>query len=124
MCKIILPIKKKYSRDILDGIKKYELRRSIPKRNVDNILIYETAPTSKVVGEIKIIVTHHLPLKQLWDLTKKSNSLTKKEFLAYFTGKKKGYAYEVSSIREFKRPMSIKRYGFNFPPQGFVYKNN
>ena len=65
MCRIILPIKKKYSDDILDGSKKYELRRSVPRRTVDDILIYETAPMSKVVGQIKILDTHFLPLEDL-----------------------------------------------------------
>ena len=123
MCKIILPIKKKYSDDILNGSKRFELRRSIPRIAVNDILIYETAPMSKVVGRIKISDTHFLPLEALWKLTKGSNSLTKKEFMDYFIGKKKGYAYEVKTFKRFKRPMSLKRYGINFAPQGFVYKD-
>ena len=43
--------------------------------------------------------------------------------MAYFIGKKKGYAYEVLSTKKFKRPLSLKRYGVNFAPQGFVYKD-
>jgi len=44
MSKILLPIKPKYSRALLQAIKTFETRRKVPKRKVNEILIYETKP--------------------------------------------------------------------------------
>ena len=54
MCKILLSINPEYSYQILQGTKKYEYRRQIAKRTVDEILIYSTAPDMKVIGSVKV----------------------------------------------------------------------
>ena len=54
MCKILLSINPEYSSQILQGTKKYEYRRQIAKRAVDEILIYSTAPDMKIIGSVKV----------------------------------------------------------------------
>ena len=54
MCRILLSINPEYSSKIMQGIKKYEFRRQIAKRNVDEIIIYSTFPQMKVIGSVKV----------------------------------------------------------------------
>ena len=67
---IILAINPEYVQRIFTGEKKYEFRKIICKKAVDKILIYETAPTSKIVGEVTVkSILKESPLN-LWQLTK------------------------------------------------------
>ena len=56
--KVLMSIKPLYAEQILQGKKKYEYRRRIFKRSdVSSLVIYESAPVSLVVGEVKIFLT-------------------------------------------------------------------
>ncbi len=124
MCEILLPIKPKYSQDIFKGYKKYELRRAIPKKEVEKIYIYETYPTMKIVGEVSVKKTHTKELKKLWDLTRKTNSLKRNEFFEYFNGKEEGHAFEIASYIKYEVGISLSEVGIKHAPQGFIYAKN
>lgn len=48
---VILSIKPRFARAIMDGSKRYELRRRIFKNeNVDTAYIYATSPVKKIIG--------------------------------------------------------------------------
>ena len=49
-----MSINPEYVEKILSGTKKYEFRKSKCKREVSEIIIYSTAPVSKVVGKVKV----------------------------------------------------------------------
>ena len=55
MCTILLSIKPEYSNRILAGTKKFEFRRQVAKRHVDQILIYSTFPEMKVVASVAVL---------------------------------------------------------------------
>lgn len=48
---IILAIKPKYANMILNGEKTIEFRRKFPKAPLEKVLIYASAPISKIIGE-------------------------------------------------------------------------
>lgn len=121
MCQILLPIKEKYSNAILSNEKTFEIRRKAPNRVFNSILIYTTAPISKIVGEARVCKIHKLPLKDLWKLTEGKNELTKKEFYNYFEGQDYGYAYEINKTKKFSKPISLDHYGIKSAPQHFKY---
>lgn len=121
MSKIILPIKPKYSQGILNGIKDYELRKKAPKQNVNYIYIYETAPSSRIVGKVKVKKTHKLELRELWKLTSSKNLLSKPEFYEYFKNVKFGYAFEIEERERFDQPKHKEEFGLSAAPQGFAY---
>lgn len=50
MKSILLPIKPVFVERILSGEKWYEFRKRLPL-GIERVVIYETAPTKKVVGE-------------------------------------------------------------------------
>lgn len=121
MCKILLSINPEYSTLILQGTKKYEFRRILPKRTVDEILIYSTSPDMKIVGSVKVNgIIKDTPIN-LWKKTKKHAGISKEKFLAYFENKETAFAYELGDVSKYTRPKILSDYGINTAPQSFVY---
>jgi predicted transcriptional regulator len=120
--KVLLSIKPEFAEKIFDGIKKYEYRRSIFKReNINKIIVYASAPVSKVVGEFEVGEILYDDLQSLWDDTKSYSGISKDYFLKYFFEKDKGYAIKIKNINKYTTPLCLKEaYGVT-PPQSFVY---
>lgn len=118
---IILPINPKHVRKIISGKKKYEYRTRIPKNPVDKIVIYETAPTKKIVAEAEIIEIISLPPKTLWEETKDFSGITKEFFDQYFKNKDIAYAYKLGKIKVYDTPLDLSDFGLKSVPQSFVY---
>lgn len=106
MCTILLSIKPEYSNRILAGTKKFEFRRQVAKRHVDQILIYSTFPEMKVVASVAVLgVLKEAPSK-LWQKTKDFSGISHEKYSAYFSQKEFAYAYQlgkVKKIQEFKQ---------------------
>lgn len=118
---VILSIKPNYAMKILNWEKEYELRRSIFKRKVDRVLIYASAPISKVIGEFTIDTILCENVNKLWEKTKNWSCVDKDFFYSYFSEKEKGYAIKIASVKRYKKELCIKESFGSFPPQSFVY---
>lgn len=70
MPSIILSIKPQFVDKILKWEKKFELRKSIPNKDFDKVIIYASAPISKIVGEFTVKQIIKSDLKSLWNFTK------------------------------------------------------
>jgi predicted transcriptional regulator len=120
--KVLLSIKPEFVAKILDGSKRYEYRRTIFKRReVKVVVVYESNPIRKVVGEFDIgeIIRDH-PVS-LWAKTKYFSGTTAEKFFAYFDDKSIGYAIEIALVRRYDMPKSLQSYGITLPPQSFRY---
>ena len=119
---ILLSIKPKYVKEIFQGNKLYEFRRSIFKKKTGKILVYESSPTKRIVGEIVLGNIIEDTPQNLWNELKDFSGINKKDFFKYFGGKEKGFALEIKKFIEYKKPINpynmIK--GFR-PPQSFYY---
>ena len=51
---VLLSIRPKYVEEIIKGNKRYEFRKSIFKKNVEEVWIYATSPTKKIVGTFSV----------------------------------------------------------------------
>lgn len=116
----MLPIKPEYAERILNGTKKFEYRRRLAK-GVDTILLYETAPVKKVVGEVKVIGTRTTAPCILWADTWGASGITKEDYDKYFEDSWWGGAYVLGDATRFKKPKELKDYGINYTPQSYVY---
>jgi len=122
---IVLSIKPKYAKKIKREEKKWEYRKLIwSQEYIDKIYLYETSPVQKITCYFTtsmILKTHP---KKLWSLTKEESGISKEEFFAYFKGKSKGYAIQISHLYLLQQPTSPKDlvHGFN-APQNFMYAN-
>lgn len=123
MATILLSINPEYVEKIFDGTKKYEYRKVKCKRNVDKIIIYETSPTMKVVGEANVKNILEEPPEELWKKTKDFSGTSSKFFSKYYEGCTNAIAYELKDIQKYDEPQSLSEYGIRTAPQSFVYIN-
>ncbi|MDO8873128.1 MAG: ASCH domain-containing protein [Methanoregula sp.] len=120
---VLLSIKPKYVKSIIEGNKRYEFRKTIFKnREINRIYIYSSSPVKKIVGTFEIgdILEDH-PV-DLWDTVKEYAGIDNRDFFAYFEGKSRAFAIEIQDLQEFTD--SIDPYetmpGF-VPPQSYCY---
>jgi predicted transcriptional regulator len=84
--KVILSIKPKFAEKIFEGSKKFEFRRIVFKNpNVSKVVVYASAPISKVIGEFEIEEIIHKELDSLWANTKEYSGISKEYYQSYFT---------------------------------------
>lgn len=122
--KIMLAIKPEYVEKIFDGLKRYEYRRKCPNHPISQIVIYETAPVSKVVGKVDVDEMLGTAPHVLYDMTKKWAGISEYCFNDYFKGSNVAYAYSLNHPVIFSRPVSIEKYGLKGVPQSYVYLEN
>lgn len=119
---VILSIKPEFAFKIFAGTKKFEFRRSLFKnQEVKNIVVYASAPISKVIGEFEIDTIFHQDLNSLWDKTSEFSGISQDYYTDYFIGKDEGYAIKVKNPIMYENQLCIKEsFGLN-PPQSFAY---
>lgn len=120
--KIILSIKPVYANKILSGEKRFELRKTIFKNDsIKKVIIYASAPISKVIGEFEIEKIIHEDVEALWEITKSESGVRKDFFEDYFLNRSKGYAIKIKNVKQYKRFVDInERFGIK-APQSFAY---
>lgn len=120
--KVILSIRPEFAEKIFDGTKRFEFRRRIYKNEaVKSVIVYASAPISKVIGEFEIETVHHDDLNSLWDSTFEFAGISEKFYREYFNGKESGYAIEVKKVRKYREPLGIRESFGIGPPQSFAY---
>lgn len=126
-CSILFSLRRRFSIAILSGEKKYELRRVAPRRReVKYGIIYETNPTSAIVGMFSIGEILEDSTDKVWERVKSCCGISEAEFYDYFAGKNTATAIEVLAPKKF--PLAIPLYALESvtPPQSYQYinKNN
>ncbi|MGV7197651.1 ASCH domain-containing protein [Xanthomonas euvesicatoria] len=121
--KVLLSIKPEYAEKILDGNKRYEFRKAIPKANgVKTVVIYATKPVGKVIGEFEIdeIISHRPAV--LWPLTAQFSGISKRFFTDYFKGRSTAHAIKVKSVTRYIEPKELSHViASGVAPQSFCY---
>ncbi len=110
-----------YAELIFLGLKSVEYRKTILKNTVEKIIIYETGPVSKVVGEAQ--VSHVLVggLDEIWDITETRGCLQKEDYFQYYVNRNRAIAYFLKNPVKYKREMHLYEFGIKNPPQSFCY---
>ena len=121
MDKILLSINPEYADKIINGEKRFEYRKFVPKNDISSIIIYETKPVRKIIAEAEVIGIIMLTPENLWLETKRFSGITKEQFDDYFHERHVAYAYKLGRITVYKKPMELKDFGLKSPPQSFVY---
>ncbi len=120
--KVILSIKPQFVEKIFNGSKRFEFRRSIFRKSaVNKVVVYASAPVSKIVGEFEIKDVLNSEINSLWKQTKKFSGISEEYYLEYFRGKEDGYAIRIENPKKYKKEKCIKEtYGIK-APQSFAY---
>lgn len=121
MSTILLSIHPEYVRQILTGSKKFEFRRNVAKRHVDEILIYSTFPEMKVVASVAVLGVLKESPSKLWQKTRDFSGISRDRFMEYFSQKEIAYAYQLGEVKKFNKAKDLSEYGISAAPQSFVY---
>lgn len=121
MIKIIVSINPRHVNNIINGSKRYEYRTRIASKDADKLLIYETAPTKKVVAEVDVIEVLSLDPNALWEQTKDYSGISKEFFDEYFRNRSVAYAYKLGKVKVYDEPKSLIEFGLMTAPQSFAY---
>lgn len=119
---VILSIKPKFVKHILDGTKKFEFRKTIFKQKVDKVYIYSSSPVMQIVASFKVedILTDNISI--LWDKCHTYSGISKPEYEQYFSNKTTGYAIKITDLDIFSKAIYPKTVIENFrAPQSFMY---
>lgn len=118
---IVISINPEYVREIVNGLKKYEYRTKVAKKDIDKLIIYATSPVKRVIGEAEILDVLALSPNDLWEETKEFSGITKDFFDNYFKNRKIAYAYRLGKIKVYDEPKELSEFGLKSAPQSFAY---
>lgn len=121
MCQMLLSVNPEHVENILNGTKQYEFRKVRCKADVDEIIIYATAPQKKVVAKVEIEDIIVDDVLEVWRLTSAFAGISYDFFRAYYKGKKKAVAYKLGKVLAYDVPKNLSDYGVEYPPQSFIY---
>lgn len=121
--KVLISIKPEFVEKIFSGEKQFEYRKSIFKRqNIDTIIIYETKPIGKIVGEIQFNEILVDTPQNIWNKTKEKSGISEKFFFEYFQNRNLAYAIKINKTIKYGKAINPKEEGLIFTaPQSFRY---
>ena len=118
---MLLSIKPKYAKVILEGKKQYEFRKNKPKNCVDRIIFYASSPQKQIVGEATIDKILEGTPEEIWEIAKTAAGITKKFYFSYYDGKNKAFAYKLKNVVIYETPKKLIDFGVNQAPQSYIY---
>ena len=121
MLNALFSIKPEYVERIFSGEKKYEYRTTVCKKNISKIIIYETSPVSKIVGEVSVLNILKDSPEKIWNLTFKNAGIEKPKFMKYFKNHEFAYAYALSNPIKYGRPIPLSDMNISSAPQSYLY---
>ena len=121
---VLLSVKKNYCDLILQGVKQFEFRKRLPNglKKGDQIALYCTQPTSKVVAYIDVVDIVHAAPHNLWKKTSFAGGIDYKHYSEYFTDVQQGNAIQIGDVHKLREPLPLSAIrGNECPPQSFLY---
>lgn len=119
--RILLSLHPQYWDMYMSGAKIWELRKytNAPCITVDSMVIYATAPVSRIVGEVNIVSRHGAYLDELWKTVESGVCITRTQYDRYYAGHRMGLAFRLGDVWEYtpKLPCYI-------PPQSWRYMDD
>lgn len=122
MILVILSIKPKYCQAIIDGKKKYEFRKQIPKhwKNA-RFLIYASSPVQRIIGEFTSKEVINASPDEVWEKCERDAGITLQEFYSYFKDKDKAIALHIDDFTEYDPIDPWEAFNQFYPPQSYQY---
>lgn len=121
MLNALFSIKPEYVNRIFSGEKHFEFRTTVCKKQINKIIVYETSPTSKIVGEVSVLKILKDSPEKLWEQTKEYAGIDYESYSKYFSKREVAYAYVLESPVKYETPKLLSDYNISAVPQSFVY---
>ncbi len=118
---ILISIHPEHVKNILRGVKRFELRRKIPT-NVERIVIYSTAPESRIVAIAKVEeIIRETPVR-LWKRVRGAAGVSELFFHRYFGNCNEAFALRIGRVQMISKPIFLNHPRLKLsPPQSFRY---
>ncbi|MEQ2944969.1 ASCH domain-containing protein [Anaerostipes hadrus] len=117
----LFSIRPEYVEKIFNGTKKFEYRKQPNRIPISKILIYETAPIMKIVGEAEVEKVLVDTPEVIWEKTKEYPGINKKFYDQYFRKRDTAVAYQLKNVIKFDIPKELSDFGIKRAPQSFCY---
>ena len=119
--KVLMSIKPKFSKKILDGTKTFELRKKIFKEKIEKVIIYESSPTKKVVGEFIIDKIISDTPQNIYSNYKECLGIAEKEYFEYFKDTNIAHAIKIKKVIKYDKELTLKDFNIIKAPQSYQY---
>jgi predicted transcriptional regulator len=119
---LLLSIQPVIARRILSGVKKYEYRRTMFKKEVRHIYLYSSSPVRKIVCRFTCGLRLSGTIDEIWRKTGRFSAAREDEYREYFEGAKTACAILIENLERFDPPLDpYARIPAFRPPQSFRY---
>jgi len=118
----LLSIKPFYAQQIIQGIKRYEFRRTRIRTDLSHIIIYCTSPIRRAIAVAEVDGVESGSVSRLWANTRHAAGISESAYRHYFQGKKCAIAISIRRVIPFTTWVSPddKLFGFRVP-RSFSY---
>ena len=91
------------------------------REDINRILIYETSPVQRIIGEAGIAEVIHDSVSNVWQKTKDGAGVSYDRYMQYYTGKSEAIAYKLDNLIIYKDPLTLADIGVSSAPQSYMY---
>lgn len=118
----LMSIRPAFSQRILSGSKRVEFRKRRLANDVTHVVIYETAPTMRIVGIAEVGHQVSASPHKLWSQYKSVAGIERAELLSYFSNCAEGVAIELGEVWQCESPVGLSSLsGVSRAPQSLQY---
>lgn len=119
--KVLMSIKPKFVKQIFEGTKIFELRKKIFKKEVKTVIIYESSPTKKIVGEFTIDSIIFDTPQKIYSNYYQHLGIDKNEYFEYFKDRDIAYAIKIKKVIKYKKKLNLSDFYLERAPQSYQY---
>lgn len=118
----LMAIQPRFAQAILAGSKRVEFRKRRLASDIDTVLIYESAPTQRIVGRFTIDHTVVADPAALWRQFGAVGGIPREEFMEYYASHASGVGFVVGDAQRYYRPIALRELSAcPAVPQSFAY---
>lgn len=118
----LMSIHGRWAEAIMDGRKQVEFRKRRLAPDIDTVLVYATAPVSKIIGSFTVDRIESGPPAEIWERFGQVGVIPEDEFFSYYGGAASAIAIVVADAERFDVPISLESLDPRpAVPQSFAY---
>ena len=105
---VLLSLKPQYADLVFEGVKKAELRkRAFAQMEGRDVFVYVTSPIMRLRGGFRVGDVWSGTPKDVWEKVSEMAGVDKSEFDAYYAGRSKAYALEITGVWKYADPPEL-----------------
>ena len=113
---LLLSLKPCYADLIFQGLKKAELRRRIASCiEGRDVFIYVSRPVMQLRGGFRVGHVWQGSPNKVWSKVSEFVGVNKRDFDAYYAGRKIAYALQITDVWEYENPANLSKLRNQFP---------